>query len=132
MGSVRVTATPASVGAVRSELRRDLAVLPAPVREDAELVLTELLGNAMRHGRALRDGSLAVSWVVGEIGVEIAVTDGSGPTLPVVIDAAPTQIGGRGLSIVSTLAASWGVDRRDAETTVWAIVPVPTRSLSRV
>jgi anti-sigma regulatory factor (Ser/Thr protein kinase) len=127
-----VAATPASVGVVRSELRHDLAVLPAPVREDAELVLTELLGNAMRHGRALGDGALAVSWVVGEIGVEIAVTDGGGPTLPVVIDAAPTQIGGRGLSIVSMLAASWGVDRHDAETTVWAIVPVPARSLSRV
>jgi serine/threonine-protein kinase RsbW len=132
VGSVRATATPSSVGAVRSELRHDLAVLPAPVREDAELVLTELLGNAMRHGRSLRDGGLAVSWAVGEVGVEIAVTDGGGPTLPIVVDAGPTEIGGRGLSIVSMLAASWGVDRHDAETTVWAVVPVRARSLSHV
>lgn len=130
MGSVRVAATPASVGAVRSVLREDLAVLPDTVREDAELVVSELLGNAMRHGRSLRDGNLAVSWGVGENGIEIAVTDGGGQTLPVAVDPAPTATTGRGLTIVSRVAARWGVERHEAETTVWAVVPMHARPLA--
>lgn len=130
MGSVRVAATPSSVGAVRLVLRRELAVLPDPVREDAELVVSELLGNAMRHGKSLGDGNLAVSWGVGDKGVEIAVTDGGGPTLPVVADPGPTETTGRGLSIVSRVAAQWGVERHESETTVWAVVSMHARPLA--
>lgn len=130
MGTVRVAATPASVGAVRSVLRHELAVLPDPVREDAELVVSELLGNAMRYGRSLRDGNVAVSWGVNESGIEIAVTDGGGPTLPVAADPAPTETTGRGLAIVSKVATRWGVERHDSETTVWAVVPVGAHPLA--
>jgi anti-sigma regulatory factor (Ser/Thr protein kinase) len=131
VGSVRVAPTPASVGVVRSVLRRDLAVLPESAREDVALVASELLGNAMRHGSALADGRLAVAWGVGEMGVEISVTDGGGPTLPRASEPAPTDIGGRGLSIVASVAARWGVERRGFETTVWAVVPVRMPKLAR-
>jgi len=99
-------------------------MLPEPVREDAALVASELLGNAMRHGSSLADGRLAISWEVDAAGVEIAVTDGGGPTIPTVEEPAPTEIGGRGLSIVATLAATWGVEKHGSETTVWAVIPV--------
>lgn len=124
LGSVRVTPTPASVRDVRCALREDLAVLPEPVREDVVLVASELLGNALRHASSLPDGLLAVDWGLGELGVEIAVTDGGGATRPAVLNAEPTAIGGRGLSIVESVAARWGVERRGAQTTVWAVVPV--------
>lgn len=125
MSSVRVASTPASVGYVRAVLRHDLAVLPEPVREEVALVATELLGNAVRHARALDDGLLAIDWGVGEHGVEIAVTDGGGPTTPVPCAAGATETQGRGLSIVQGLASRWGVERHGALTTVWAIVPLP-------
>jgi two-component sensor histidine kinase len=112
-------------------LREDLAILPASVREDVALVASELLGNALRHGSPLADGRLAVSWGIGEYGVEVSVTDGGGPTLPVVIEPAPTATGGRGLSIVANVAARWGVERHGPETTVWAVVPVRVSSLAR-
>ena len=124
MGSVRVAPTPASVRSVRSALREDLAVLPEPVREDVALVASELLGNALRHASSLPDGQLAIDWGLGDLGVEISVTDGGGPTRPAVLDAGPTETGGRGLSIVESVAARWGVERRGTQTTVWAIVPV--------
>ncbi|MGH8889921.1 MAG: ATP-binding protein [Acidothermaceae bacterium] len=124
MGVVRVAARPSSVAAVRSTLRGDLAMLPEPVREDVALVASELLGNAMRHGSSLADGQLAISWEVDAAGVEIAVTDGGGPTEPTVEEPAPTEIGGRGLSIVATLSAQWGVERHGTETTVWALIPM--------
>jgi anti-sigma regulatory factor (Ser/Thr protein kinase) len=115
------------VGYVRAVLRDDLAVLPELVREEVALVASELLGNAVRHARALDDGQLVIDWGVGEYGVEIAVTDGGGSTQPMVSEPAPTEIGGRGLSIVATLAARWGVEQHGALTTVWAIVPLTMR-----
>jgi serine/threonine-protein kinase RsbW len=123
VSSLRVAATPASVPYLRAVLRDDLAVLPEPVREEVALVASELLGNAVRHARALEDGQLTIAWGVGDYGVEIAVTDGGGPTAPVPRDASPTETHGRGLSIVATLAARWGVERHDSSTTVWAVVP---------
>lgn len=125
MGSVRVAPTPASVRSVRCALREDLAVLPEPVREDVALVASELLGNALRHASSLPDGQLAVAWGMGELGVEIAVTDGGGATTPGVLDAGPDETGGRGLSIVESVAARWGVEQHGTQTTVWAVVPVP-------
>jgi serine/threonine-protein kinase RsbW len=124
VSSVRVAPTPSSVGYVRSMLRDDLAVLPEPVREEVALVASELLGNAMRHARALDDGRLVIDWGVGDQGVEIAVTDGGADTDPVVNDPGPMATRGRGLSIVVALAARWGVERRGSLTTVWAIVPL--------
>jgi serine/threonine-protein kinase RsbW len=123
VSSVRLAATAASVGHLREILRDDLAVLPEPVREEVALVATELLGNSVRHARALDDGQLAVAWGVGEYGVEISVTDGGGATAPTARDAAPTETRGRGLSIVATLAAQWGVEQQGDVTTVWAVVP---------
>jgi anti-sigma regulatory factor (Ser/Thr protein kinase) len=119
--------TAASVGYVRAVLRDDLAVLPEPVREEVALIASELLGNAVLHARALDDGQLAVAWGVGEHGVEIAVTDGGSPTQPRIGEPASTDTGGRGLSIVATLAARWGVEQHDSSTTVWAVVPLTDR-----
>ncbi len=127
MSSLRVLPTPASVGYVRAVLRDDLAVLPEPVREEVALIATELLGNAVRHARALDDGQLSIAWGVGENGVEIAVTDGGAPTRPVVAEPGPTDTSGRGLSIVATLAARWGVEQHYSSTTVWAVVPLTDR-----
>jgi serine/threonine-protein kinase RsbW len=123
VSELRVAATPASLGYVRAVLRDDLAVLPEPVREEVALVATELLGNAVRYAQALDDGHLSIAWGVGEYGVEIAVTDGGGPTEPAAQEAGLTATRGRGLSIVETLAARWGVERHDSSTTVWAVVP---------
>jgi serine/threonine-protein kinase RsbW len=123
VSSVRVAATPASVGHLREILRDDLSVLPEPVREEVALVATELLGNAVRYARSLDDGQLAVEWGIGEYGVEIAVTDGGSATSPTARDPAPTETRGRGLSIVASLAARWGVEQNGGRTTVWAVVP---------
>jgi serine/threonine-protein kinase RsbW len=127
VSSLRVAPNPASVGYVRAVLRDDLAVLPEPVREEVALIATELLGNAVLHARALDDGQLSIAWGVGEHGVEIAVTDGGAPTQPEVAEAGSVDTSGRGLSIVATLAARWGVEQHDSSTTVWAVIPLTDR-----
>lgn len=132
MGSARVAPAPASVGAVRTLLRDDLAALAEPVREDVALVASELICNAIRYGRVLPDGRIAIDWRVGKHGVEIAVTDGGGSTEPAAVEPGPTAIGGRGLSIVASVAKRWGVDRHSDGVTVWAVVPRRTRTLAPV
>ena len=112
---------------MRAVLRDDLAVLPEQVREEVALIATELVGNAVLHARALEDGQLTIAWGVGEHGVEISVTDGGSPTEPAVAVADATDTRGRGLSIVATLAARWGVEQHDSSTTVWAVIPLTDR-----
>ncbi len=125
MSYVRVPSAPASVARVRKLLRRDLASLPAETREEAAIVASELVCNAVRHGSGLEDGKVAVQWAIGERGVEITVTDGGGPSVPAMRVAPPTATWGRGLSIVAQLTSGWGVDRVAGRTTVWAVIPVP-------
>jgi anti-sigma regulatory factor (Ser/Thr protein kinase) len=117
---------------VRTLLRDDLAGLAEPVREDVALVASELVCNAIRYGRVLPDGRIAIDWRVNKRGVEIAVTDGGGSTEPVAVDTRPTDIGGRGLSIVASVAKRWGVDRHSGGVTVWAVVPLRAGALASV
>jgi anti-sigma regulatory factor (Ser/Thr protein kinase) len=129
--------TASSVGVARRRLMADLA--DAGVFEttacDAGLVLSELISNALRHATPLPDASVRVAWRVDGDCLEIAVSDGGGPTVPAVNEPGSSAIGGRGLGIVDRLSLRWGVDtsRRNevgtaedgkadggGETTVWA------------
>jgi anti-sigma regulatory factor (Ser/Thr protein kinase) len=117
--------TASSVGVARRRLMGDLA--DAGVFEmtacDAGLVLSELISNALRHATPLPDATVRVSWWLDGDCLEIAVSDGGGPTVPAVNEPGSSAIGGRGLGIVDRLSLRWGVEAaRDgnAETTVWA------------
>jgi hypothetical protein len=46
--------------------------------------------------------------------VEVAVSDGGGPTVPMVNEPTNWSIGGRGLGIVARLSLRWGVHAGDA------------------
>jgi anti-sigma regulatory factor (Ser/Thr protein kinase) len=104
--------TASSVGVARRRLMADLA--DAGVFEttacDAGLVLSELISNALRHATPLPDASVRVAWRVDGDCLEIAVSDGGGPTVPAVNEPGSSAIGGRGLGIVDRLSLRWGVD----------------------
>jgi anti-sigma regulatory factor (Ser/Thr protein kinase) len=114
-----------SAAVVRHQLTRSLRSLgvAAPVVDDAVLVASELVGNAVRHARALPTGRLGVTWERRGGGITISVTDGGGRQYPGVRAAGPHDTRGRGLTIVATLADSWGVTRGPGTVTVWARVP---------
>jgi anti-sigma regulatory factor (Ser/Thr protein kinase) len=129
--------TASSVGVARRRLMADLA--DAGVFEttacDAGLVLSELISNALRHATPLPDATVRVAWQVDGDCLEIAVSDGGGPTVPAVNEPGQGAIGGRGLGIVDRLSLRWGVETAKEngtaeqddtagegarETTVWA------------
>jgi len=95
--------------------------------DDAALIVSELVGNALRHGRPRRDGTLLVSWVLDGHRLRVEVTDGGGPTTPEVRPAGQAQmaVSGRGLAIIDVIAEAWGSHSDGAGTTVWALVPAP-------
>jgi anti-sigma regulatory factor (Ser/Thr protein kinase) len=85
--------------------------------DDAQLVVTELVTNAILHSKS----DCTVTIDLGAQKLRIAVTDnGNGVPEPQPFDL--TREGGRGLLIVATLADAWGVIPEDgaAGKTVWA------------
>ncbi|WP_433013330.1 ATP-binding protein [Kribbella sp. CA-294648] len=93
-------------------------------RDDAQLVLSELLSNAIRYAPPLPGGEVRATWWVDKAGIHLEVVDGRGDTEPQrITDAHPESVGGRGLAIVDMLTSEWGVRTADARRTVHAIVP---------
>lgn len=91
-----------------------------PIRDDAKLIATELVTNAVLQGGAPED----------VIGVEVALRDdrlmisvhdrGIASELPrVARDAADVEAGARGMWIVQRIAWRWGSERIDGHR-VWA------------
>ncbi len=91
-------------------------------RDDARLVVSELIGNAVRHAQPLADGTVLVTWATSPRGLVISVTDGGARTSPERVDAGVSDISGRGLSIVETLSTRWWVETSRSRTTVHALV----------
>ncbi|RGD63124.1 ATP-binding protein [Kitasatospora xanthocidica] len=88
--------------------------------DDAELVVTELVSNAVKTG-CLTAMQVGVAPVVNRAGqaVRISVRDGS-CVLPVLIGTAHDAESGRGLALVDRVAAVWGVDLESHGKTTWA------------
>lgn len=86
------------------------AELSEPVIDDALLVLSELVANAVEHGRPDSYGRIEVSWCIHDGFVRISVHDaGEAPDLhPVQVP--DDAVGGRGLSIVDYICRSWDVE----------------------
>lgn len=122
-----------SVARVRRAVVADLHArgLPEEIIDEAEIVASELVANAVRHARPLGDGTLRVHWKVKAGVVEIEVTDGGGETTPRPAPRALWAPSGRGLRIVRSLAHEWGVTEDRAGTTVWASLGGPSRRRSR-
>ena len=89
------------------------AGLSADQASDAALVASELVANAVRHGRPLPSGDITIEWTLSANGYYLAVTDGgnSPSVTPRAADIRDTN--GRGLMIVAALSQEWGVINGD-------------------
>ncbi|NUK03928.1 ATP-binding SpoIIE family protein phosphatase [Streptomyces lunaelactis] len=92
----------------------------AEVTETAELLVSELVTNAVRHARGRRAELRLVR--AGSLLCEVADED---HTLPTLLDARPDGERGRGLRVVSSLAREWGTSRTSDGKTVWFELALP-------
>ncbi|MPZ60722.1 MAG: ATP-binding protein [Propionibacteriales bacterium] len=120
--SVRLPFSPASVRTIRDRLTTDLEAreLPAESVDDARIVLSELVANALRHARPLPEDTLCASWHVRENGMVVSVTDGGSSTAPHVQRTSELSDGGRGLAIVDVLAHRWWMESDASQSSVFA------------
>ncbi|MEV6740453.1 ATP-binding protein [Streptomyces sp. NPDC051104] len=111
----------ASVPTCRHLVRETLTDWKLPEAVDAaELVVSELASNAVRHAR---HGEFRLKLQRLDGGrVRVAVIDKS-RTLPVMCTAAADDVGGRGLALVDALSHAWGAERLPWGKRVWADVP---------
>jgi anti-sigma regulatory factor (Ser/Thr protein kinase) len=108
-------AIPQSVHAARRFATDALAGLPPEALESAELMVSELATNCIRHERM--SFYVTISRTPREVRVE--VTD-SGSGMPTMRSPGPNDPSGRGLQIVDMLSDEWGIEPEvPAGKTVW-------------
>ncbi len=87
--------------------------------DDVQLVVSELATNAVVHAGT----PFSVSISSDESVIRIAVSDGS-VVPPVMRDAAPGAVSGRGLRLVAAVSGDWGVEPGPDGKTEWAELPL--------
>ncbi|MGW7429659.1 SpoIIE family protein phosphatase [Streptomyces sp. NPDC054861] len=120
VGDWRLTREPRSVGRARELARAQLTAWDVePLVDTVELLVSELVTNALRYGegeirlRLLRDRTLVCEvWDAGLV-------------QPRRRRARDTDEGGRGLQLVGLLSAAWGSRRTPRGKTVWFELPLP-------
>lgn len=109
--SQQLPRSPASAGTARHLVNTHTAALSVQQREDAALLVSELVTNALRYGR----GEIWLRIDADTDGVRIEVSDQG--KVAVAPSPTPGAHGGWGLRIVDELADDWGV--LEGSTRVW-------------
>jgi len=116
-------ATHAAPGLARRYIRAALlGTAHAGLLDEAELLASELVTNAVRHGR----GSPVLRIVLTDR-LRLEISD-DGPNVPCPRDADGDCTGGRGLWLVEEVARRWGFHREAGVKTVWCELN-PTRAI---
>ncbi|MEU3511681.1 SpoIIE family protein phosphatase [Streptomyces longwoodensis] len=114
---------PAEVGRARAVVREQLHDWGLPrLADPAELMVSELVTNAVRHTRAR---PVEVRLVRGD--TLLCEVDDDDHELPTLRNAGPEAEAGRGLRVVSALAREWGTSRTAAGKAVWFELTLPRR-----
>ncbi|MBK6763092.1 MAG: alpha/beta fold hydrolase [Micrococcales bacterium] len=87
--------------------------------DDAELITSELVTNAIRHA----DGVVELRMSALPHRVRISVVDNAPEVLPTVAEDRGLRTGGRGLALVAKIAADWGCETGTGDKEVWAELP---------
>nr|WP_281185814.1 ATP-binding protein [Actinomadura kijaniata] len=119
---------PTSVAAARRRLGSELAAVGVSesVVDDVNVIVSELLSNALRHARPLPGGQVRLAWSRQGDELELSVSDGGATTQPRRGPGTLSSLGGRGLGIVEALSENWGVRHEEGGvTTVWAVLRAP-------
>ena len=112
--TARFASDPFSVVEARQLVQAAVSGCPESVIEDAALLTSELVSNAVLHARTPFE--VLVDRANGH--VRVTVVDQS-PDPPSVQRPAPDEVGGRGLVLVSELSHRWGFEGSRRGKAVW-------------
>ena len=103
-GAWTLPGIPQSAAIARQYVATACDGMPRSVIEDAQLLTSELVANAVLHGDG--DVGLRVNEEPGFVHIEVSDT---GEGAPGVTPAVEADTGGRGLFLVDALSSQWGV-----------------------
>ncbi len=110
--TIRLPFVPSTPGIARTRLAGFLTLHRSSnaVIDDALIVISEMIANAVSHGAPDKDGTIEISWSIKNSLLELSVLDGGagGSLTPIDFDA--DSLSGRGLSIINRVADRWWVD----------------------
>jgi len=112
------TPTSSAPGAARRAVEQCIGP-DAPPRflQDAMLLTSELVTNAVTHTEGTSELHASYDPVGGRLRVDVA---DESPTVPTIRDVGPsTRVGGHGLQIVDTVASRWGTTLLPSGKSVW-------------
>jgi anti-sigma regulatory factor (Ser/Thr protein kinase) len=113
---VRLTSGPAAAAEARRQVQAAIRTWDVPVDPDVAVLLTsELVTNALRH-EVTGIVVLAITCSWGQLRVDVHDTSRA---LPMLVDAPVDAETGRGLMLVTSLAAEWGFYRTPAGKAVY-------------
>ncbi len=124
--TMRLPFLPSSVSVARQRLKSWMHENggSGEVVEDARVVISELVGNSVRHAQPLPDGQILVTWTLEPEGLQLSVTDGGSGTRPRTVHAPSSALAGRGMAIVEVLAQKWWCERTGSRSTVHALLNI--------
>ncbi|MYZ11474.1 ATP-binding protein [Streptomyces sp. SID2999] len=127
--STRYPKARASVSKARKFVRLFADCIGADgLADDLALIVSELVTNAVLHGRTApgRQVEVTLDHSAGRVRVEVRDT---GEGMPRRRPRVPLAVSGRGLEIVDSLSEKWGVTAQIVGKTVWAeLVVKPSES----
>ena len=116
LAELRLGSEPDAVPRARRFAVAALEDQPEPVVDDAALIVTELLTNAVLHGEP--PVTLRVRHLDDRVRIEV---EDSGRNMPVTVRHSTEAMTGRGLPLVAALSAAWGaVPNGNGGKSVWA------------
>jgi anti-sigma regulatory factor (Ser/Thr protein kinase) len=123
---LRVPAAPAAAATARHAVAGLSPFLNADVRENAELLVSELVTNSIRHANLAQHDCIEIKLDASEQAVLVEVADCGqgfqgrhpGPSARAAQLAEPDRTSGWGLFLVDQIASRWGIVEA-GETRVW-------------
>ncbi len=119
-----VSSRPTAFVEARRFVRDSLGPIPRRILDDAVLLTSELVTNAVRHAGRAPEDPIELTVSLDSRVVRISVRD-RGPGFDPEAVRRRSDEGGWGLDLLRRLSSRWSVDRSDAGTDVWFEIDLP-------
>jgi len=94
--------------------------------DNVELVVSELITNAVHASRRLGLATPVRLWLLGDAEQVLTIVWDASPSMPIHADVSAEAEGGRGLLLVGAITSQWGTSASPSGgKTVWALITTP-------